>query len=76
MSFAANVIQSVHYCRKTQDTMKIKRNRLRKLIPAYTASIIDVAVTAIYQPSAYRQGELSQSNEANPIGGPSHGKAC
>lgn len=39
------------------------------LIPAYQATIIDIAVTIIHQSPAYWQGDLSHANEGNPIGG-------
>ena len=50
--------------------VKDKPSRLKQLIPAYQASIIDVAITAIHQSPAYWAGDLSKANEGNPIGGP------
>jgi len=45
------------------------KNKIRNLIPAYIASIIDIAITITHQSPAYWEGDLSKANEGNPIGG-------
>ena len=46
----------------------IKRVKLFQLIPAFSASIIDIAVTVIHQAPEYWAGNLAKANEGNPIG--------
>lgn len=46
----------------------MKQAKLYPLIPAFCASIIDIAVTIVHQAPAYWAGNLSQANEGNPIG--------
>ena len=41
----------------------------RAIIPAMTASIIDILITIFHQHPDYWQGDLSKANEGNPIGG-------
>jgi hypothetical protein len=45
------------------------KRKLRDLIPAYIASIIDITITITHQSPAYWEGDLSKANEGNPIGG-------
>jgi hypothetical protein len=47
-----------------------KSIRLRALIPAFWASVFDIAVTIIHQAPEYWSGDLQKANEGNPIGGP------
>ena len=47
----------------------MKKNKLRNLIPAYIASIVDITLTIVNQAPEYWQGDLSKANEGNPIGG-------
>ena len=45
------------------------KSKIRYLIPAYIASIIDITLTITHQPPGYWHGDLSKANEGNPIGG-------
>ncbi|MGM0582864.1 MAG: hypothetical protein ACQETL_19465 [Bacteroidota bacterium] len=45
------------------------KRKIRDLIPAYIASIIDITITITHQAPAYWDGDLSKANEGNPIGG-------
>jgi len=45
-----------------------KRVKLLAIIPAIWASIFDIVITTIYQPTEYWNGNLNLANEANPIG--------
>ena len=47
----------------------MKKNKMRSLIPAYIASIIDITITITHQAPEYWQGDLTKANEGNPIGG-------
>jgi hypothetical protein len=47
----------------------VMKSKLRNLIPAYIASIIDISITIAHQSPEYWQGDLTQANEGNPIGG-------
>jgi hypothetical protein len=42
--------------------------KLRSLIPAYIASVIDIGITIIHQTPEYWKGDLAKANEGNPIG--------
>jgi hypothetical protein len=42
--------------------------KLRSLIPAYIASVIDIGITIIHQSPEYWSGDLTKANEGNPIG--------
>ncbi|AGA76581.1 hypothetical protein [Echinicola vietnamensis] len=44
------------------------RNKAFLLIPAFWASIFDIAVTIYHQPATYWSGNLKHYNEGNPIG--------
>lgn len=43
-------------------------NKIKSLIPAYIASLIDIGLTIIQQKPEYWNGNLAASNEGNPIG--------
>ncbi|WP_096428250.1 hypothetical protein [Labilibaculum antarcticum] len=45
-----------------------KRVKLLAIIPAIWASLFDIVITTIYQPTEYWNGNLNLANEANPIG--------
>ncbi len=46
----------------------MKQAKLIRLIPALSASLIDIAVTVIHQAPEYWAGNLSRAIEGNPIG--------
>lgn len=46
--------------------MNIKK--LLLVIPAFWASLFDIVITIIYQPTDYWNGNLKVANEGNPIG--------
>jgi uncharacterized membrane protein len=45
-----------------------KKEKLILLIPPLWASLFDIAITIIYQPTEYWSGKLNAANEGNPIG--------
>ncbi|MCX2738919.1 hypothetical protein [Pontibacter anaerobius] len=45
-----------------------RQAKLYQLIPAFCASIIDIAVTIMHQAPEYWAGNLAKANEGNPIG--------
>jgi hypothetical protein len=45
-----------------------KKEKLLLIIPAFWASVFDIAITIAHQPKAYWTGDLQAANEGNPIG--------
>ena len=48
--------------------MSPKQVKLYALIPAFWASLVDIAVTIVHQSPEYWSGNLAKANEGNPIG--------
>jgi hypothetical protein len=45
-----------------------KNKKILSIVPAMSASLIDIIITIVHQPKEYWSGNLRKANEGNPIG--------